>query len=360
METTRYHVLAFAMAAGIAGSAMPACAETLKIIVHSGMPPVTTQVKTMESFFFPEIDKRLKASGKDFKVQWTRAWAQSLAKMEESFEATEEGIGHIGLIPWVVEPSKLPLEVVAFYLPFTSLDAALTGKAISHLHKVIPEMDAQFTKHNQVHLVTLPSENYHLATKFPVTKLEDLKAKKIGSTGVLANLLKGSGATIVFSNMTQAYTSIRNGVYDGYPISYNLSFPYKVYEAAPYFTIVDYAAPAGSGLSMNKTMWDKLPPHAKKIFKDVAEETSGVYLKAGQVATTRFEGIMRKKGLKVHVLPPDERKRWAAAMPNVGKEWADSMEKRGLPGKKVVQEFMKYIRENGGEKDILRHWDKEL
>ncbi|MGE3246463.1 MAG: TRAP transporter substrate-binding protein DctP [Beijerinckiaceae bacterium] len=360
MKRAALFAVATALAAGLVATHSPSRAETLKIIVHSGMPPVTTQVRTMESFFFPEIDKRLKASGKDFKVQWTKAWAQSLAKMEESFEATEEGIGHIGLIPWVVEPAKLPLEVVAFYLPFTSLDAALTGRAIAHLHKVVPEMDQQFTKHNQVHLVTLPSENYHLATKFKVTKLEDLKGKKIGTTGVLANLLKGSGATVVFSNMTQAYTSLRNGVYDGYPISYNLSFPYKVYEAAPYFTIVDYAAPAGSGLSMNKTIWDKMPPHAQKIFKDVAEETAMVYLKAGQAATTRFEGIMRKKGLKVHVLPPEERKRWAAAMPNVGKEWAESMEKRGLPGKKVVREFMKYIRENGGEKDILRHWDKEL
>lgn len=335
-------------------------AETMKIIFHSAMPPVTTQVRTMEKFFIPEIDKRLKASGKDFKVQWTRAWGQTLAKMPESFEATEEGIGHIGLIPWVIEPSKLPLEVVAFYLPFVTTQPGLTADAIAHLHKVIPEMGQQFTKHNQVHLVTLATDTYNLATRFPVKTLEDLKGRKIGTTGVLANLLKGTGATVVFSNMTQAFTSLRNGVYEGYPITYNLSFPYKVYEAAPYYTLVEYGAPAGSGLSMNKTIWDKLPDHAKKIFKDVAEETGKVYLKNALAARDRFRKLMLKKGLKEQTLSPEERKRWAAALPNVAKEWADSMEKRGLPGKKVVQEFMAYVRKHGDEKEILRHWDKEL
>ena len=324
------------------------------------MPPVTVQVKTIEKFFIPEINKRLAASGKDFKIRWQKAWAQSLAKMPEAFEATEEGIGDIGMIPWVIEPSKLPLEVVSFYLPFVSTKPDLTMRAIGHLHKVIPEMGQQFTKHNQVHLVTLPSGVYHLATNFKVNTIEDLKGKKIGSTGVLANLLKGTGATIVFSDMTQAFTSLRNGVYDGYPISISLAFPYKVYEAAPFYTLVNYAAPSGSGLSINKKTWDKLPPHAQKILKDVSEETALVYLKAALEAENKFMGIMKKKGMKVSSLTPEQRKKWAAAMPNIAKDWAENMEKRGLPGKKVVREFMSFIRKNGGEKDILRNWDKEL
>ncbi len=38
--------------------------------------------------------------------------------------------------------------------------------------------------------------------------------------------------------------------------------------------------------------------------------------------------------------PAAERKCWAMRLPNLAKEWADRMEKRGLPGRKVVKTFM--------------------
>ena len=49
--------------------------------------------------------------------------------------------------------------------------------------------------------------------------------------------------------MNQSYTNIKNGVYEGYPIGVILSFVYKTYSAAPYFTRVDFGPTITSGIT---------------------------------------------------------------------------------------------------------------
>ena len=46
-----------------------------------------------------------------------------------------------------------------------------------------------------------------------------------------------------------------------------------------------------------------------------------------------------------------------AALPEIAKEWADSLEQKGLPGRKVMRTYLAALRE-GGEKP-LRDWKVE-
>jgi hypothetical protein len=45
----------------------------------------------------------------------------------------------------------------------------------------------------------------------------------------------------------------------------------------------------------------------------------------------------------VATLTPAEREAWAAATATVEKQWVDNLEKRGLPGKRVLEEYKKYM-----------------
>ena len=65
--------------------------------------------------------------------------------------------------------------------------------------------------------------------------------------------------------MLQSYTNIKNGVYDGYPISEPLAFVYKTWSAAPYFTKVDFGPTPTQAITFNKDTWKKLPEYAQKI-----------------------------------------------------------------------------------------------
>ena len=44
-------------------------------------------------------------------------------------------------------------------------------------------------------------------------------------------------------------------------------------------------------------------------------------------------------------------------MPNVAKQWAEGLEAKGIPGKKILATYMDEMR--AANQPIMRHWDKE-
>lgn len=360
VETTTIGTLGFGIAFWAALAALPAHGETMKLTAVGAPPPVVLPVKVTKEYFIPEVNRRLAESGKDFKIEWTEAYSQSLAKFTEVLEAVEEGIGHLGVNIWVFEGSKLPLENVSFYVPFGISDEVSMTNVMRNLHEKIPEMDEAFHEYNQVHLVSWGSDPYQLATKFPVTKWEDLKGHKLGSSGTMGQFFRNTGASVVTSSMADAYTSIRSGVYEGYPAAIALIYPYKMHQAAKYITKVNFGATAGSGLTVNRDTWEALPAHAKTIFREVARETALRYSKEADQRETKFEALIKKQGGVVSVLSNEERKRWAFNLPNIAKEWAERLDERGEPGTKLLKAYMDELRAlPEGSKEIVRHWDRE-
>jgi TRAP-type C4-dicarboxylate transport system substrate-binding protein len=68
--------------------------------------------------------------------------------------------------------------------------------------------------------------------------------------------------------------------------------------------------------------------------------------------------VMQKGGAKISTLPEEERLRWAKAMPNLAKTWVEAAEKRGQPGKAIMEEYMAAMRAAGAKP--ARDWDKGL
>ncbi len=60
---------------------------------------------------------------------------------------------------------------------------------------------------------------------------------------------------------------------------------------------------------------------------------------------------------KNFVLPREEQVKWANAMPNIAKEWAERADKDGLPGTKALAAYMDELRKAGAKP--VRDWDKK-
>ena len=334
-----------------------AAAETMKITVVAAAPPQVTNVKVTKEKFIPEVNKRLAASGKDFKVEWTEAYSQTLAKFNEVFETVEDGIAQVGIILKNFEESRLPLEQYMYMVPFMRHSGEQMSAIDTTLHDTIPEMKAQYDRANQVFIISGATISTQLFTNFPATKVEDLKGRKLGASGAMGHWLRGTGAVIVTASMLQSYTDIKNGVYDGYPISSTLAFAYKTYEAAPYMWHVDFGTSATSTLTVNKAAWAKFPQHFKDIFVDVAKNWSLWQIQHDEATDKQQRELMMKKGFKITEMAPAERRRWAMLMPNIAQEWADGVEKDGQPGRKVLKAYMDEVRKLNVE--IARQWDRE-
>jgi TRAP-type C4-dicarboxylate transport system substrate-binding protein len=334
-----------------------ASAEVVKLTIVAAPPPAVSPVKAAKERFVPEVNRLLAASGRDFRIEWTEAYSQSLAGFNEVFEAVEEGIAHVGVVLKQFEESKLPLEQYMYMVPFMRHTGRQMIQVDANLHAKIPEMKAQYDKHNQVFLVSGPSAPQQMISNFPIRTVDDLKGRKIGASGAMGHWLRGTGAVIVTAAMTQSYTDIKNGVYDGYPMAITLAFPYRTYEAAPYLTMVDFGVLASSTLTVHKPTWAKLPQHAREALMAAAGQWPYWMLELDEGNEAKWTEAMVKKGLKIGEVSPAERRRWAMQMPNIAQEWAAALEKDGHPGRRVVGAYMDEVRALGVE--IARHWDRE-
>jgi TRAP-type C4-dicarboxylate transport system substrate-binding protein len=342
---------------GLLATGHPAFGETLRLTIVAAAPPHVTYVKAAKEKWIPEVNRRLAASGKDFRIEWTEAYSQSLAKFTEVFETVEEGIAHVGLILKNFESSKLPLEQVTSIAPFGQFSMEQMVEIDRAMREKVPALNKAYEKYNQIFLASGVSLSQQFFTAFPVKTVDDLKGRKIGASGAFGQWLQGTGAVVVPSSMANSHTDIRNGVYEGYPMNEILAFAYKTYQVAPYLTRVEFGPSNVSGVTINRDTWEKLPDFVQKIFIETVRQYPHWIIEYEQDSLKKFMGIMQKAGLKVYEMPDEERRRWAAMMPNIAKEWAERQEERGLPGREVLNAFMGELRARNIK--IAREWDKK-
>jgi TRAP-type C4-dicarboxylate transport system substrate-binding protein len=345
-----------AAAVAVVLTAAPLAAQTIKLTVVGAPPPTIAAVGLSKSFFVPEVTKRAAAADPNLKIEWTEAYSQTLAKFTEVLETVEEGVAHVGLLLTNFEEAKLPLEQYAALIPFGP-DGPQMLEIDRRVRAKVPQMEATYLKYNQVVLAHSVAASNQMFTKFPLQKVDDLKGRKIGASGTLGHVMRGTGAVIVTANMAQSYTDIANGVYEGYPISESLAFPYKTYQAASYYAKLDFGGTMIPALTVNKKTWDAFPETMRKIVQEVATEWQGLLLKTDMDRVQTSLDAMKKDGLKVIEFPTSERTRWAKMMPNTAKEWAQGLDKKGEPGMKVLTAFMDELRASGYP--VVRNCDKE-
>lgn len=315
------------------------------------LPPLAL----LAEWWVPEVTKRAQAA--NIKINWKEAYAGSLLKPTMVLEGTRDGITDVGFEPTIFHPDKLPLEQVSFVTPFTTSNVVQVGKAMEHLHRTIPEYTAQYDKYNVVRLAGSSYDSYELFTTTPVKTFDDLKGKKIATAGAALQWLRGTPAAPVQSNMMLYYNSAKTGVIDGFIIFPSAVKGMKYPEAAPNLTIVGFGAQYAAALLVNKNSWAKLPPALQKIMRETAEEWSA---KAdAMMQSLGDEGIQATPSFpngQVFRFDRAEQTKWASAMPNIAKEWAERLDKQGLPGSKALAAYMTEVRKAGVSP--VRDWDK--
>jgi TRAP-type transport system periplasmic protein len=351
--------VACAIGAALAASAAHAQQQEISLTVAAGQPLRAMKPLAMVSeFFIPEVEKRIKAANLPIKINWKEAYAGSLLKPTFVLKGVQDGIADIGFEPTIFHPDKLPLEQISFVTPFSTSDVVLVGKTIDKLHATFPEYRAQYDKFGVLRLAGSSYDSYELFTTFEVKGFDDIKGKKIATAGAALQWLRGTGATPVQSNMTLYYNNAKTGVIDGF-IIFPSSIPGMKYpEAAPYVTKVGFGAQYASALIVNKGVHAKLPAALQQILREAGQAWTAaadkVQLDAGNAG---YASVPQFSGGKTFDLPRTEQSKWASAMPNIAKEWAERSDKEGLPGSKVLAAYMDELR-NAGAKPV-RDWDKQ-
>ncbi|MBE7461505.1 MAG: C4-dicarboxylate TRAP transporter substrate-binding protein [Zoogloeaceae bacterium] len=330
-----------------------AAAETIKMTVATGHPPVFLWVKLLDEQFIPEVDKRLAASGRH-KIEWTKAYGGTLAKLGSESLAVRDGIADLAFISTIFEAARFPLQNVSYFAPFGSSDLFLVTKVTSELLNSIPAMREAWTKSNLVYLGGASLETYQVWSNFPIKSVDDLKGKKFSMAGPSANWIKNTGAVPVAGTLNTYYEDIKSGVSDGAFTFASGAASAKLVEVAPYITRANIGAMYAGGLAINKKRFDKMPPEVQQVIREAGANYAASFAKAqSELASKQMEAMVRA-GAKVYELPESERKRWVELLPPIGKTWAAEMQAQGLPGGEVLRGYMEGLKQGGAQ--VPRDW----
>jgi TRAP-type C4-dicarboxylate transport system substrate-binding protein len=354
--TSRFVRCLIAMLAMPLGARAADDGNVINLTIASSHSTGLAWVGVMHTVVVPESNKRLEAIGSPYRIRWTEAYGGSLYKYGETLEAVEIGLTDVGWVGTLWELSKMPLQNVTYYVPFTTNDYHMIFEIMNNLHRTIPAMADAWTAQNQKFLGANALDSYHLLTNFPVDSVDDLRGRKILAPGPAAAWLEGTGAVAVDGGLTTYYTQIQTGVADGVLTILTGVPAYRIHEVAPYITLVGLGGQVSGSLSINLDTWNRLPADVQKVLTDLGPEYSRGVAADLDARYERGLAAMQQDGAVITTLPEHEKLAWLSGMPNIAMRWAEATEARGIPAGDVVRAYMNAVRERGGQP--LRDWDR--
>lgn len=332
----------------IAGAVSPAIAqETIRLRIASGHAAANTYVNLMQSFFVPQVTKRV-AERTKHKVEFVEGYGGAMVKVADTLEGVQSGIIDIGGYCFCFEPSNLPLHAFQVMLPFGTMDPVVSLKVARAVYDKVPYMSKVLEDKYKQKLIALIADNgYNLGTNFEWNTVADIKGQKIAGAGLNLKWLEFAGATPVQSSLPDAYTSMQTGVYNGWIMFPSAWVNFKLYEVGKFYTEIGFGAITWHGLTVNSARWSKLPKEVQDIILEVAKEYEA---KTGTVNAENYPkqiAELKARGVNVRQLPDKVRLDWAQSLAAWPAQKAKELDAAGLPGTQVLEIALKAAEDNG-------------
>jgi TRAP-type C4-dicarboxylate transport system substrate-binding protein len=348
---------AVVIAAGLALGPGVRAQETVPLTVIDAYAPTSLWVRVFIDHFIPMVDERLAAAGR-YEVDWNLAFGGTVAKTGGVLEALQYGLADIGIITTPFHPDKVPFFNISYVTPLVTADVGLVARTVNELVERYPELTEQWTSYRQVFLTAAGSiDTYQLLLASPIESLNDVAGRKIAGVGANLRYVQGLGAAAVSSNLGDFYNNVATGLTDGMIVWPEAAVAYKLYEVAPFMIDAQLGAVTSKVITVNERTWRLLPDEVRRTLAETAID----YRDALARETDRRSELSRREfeahGGRIVGLTAEQRAEWAASLPNMAQEWAEDLERRGLPGRQILADYMDIMRANN--QPIVRHWDRE-
>jgi C4-dicarboxylate-binding protein DctP len=329
--------------------------EVVPLTAVSGYPPTALWIETFLTSFIPEADRQLAAT-ENYQIDWNTPFG-SVAKPGGAFESVQYGLADIGIITTSFHSDKIPFYNLSYVTPFVTTDMGLVVRTVSDLHERYPAIKAQWQDYRQVYLVTAGLvDTYQAVMNQPINKIDDFRGLKMSGVGMNLRYFEGLGAVAVSSGLADFYNNIASGLTDGAIVWPEAIVSFKLYEVGPYLVDARLGAVSSVALTANQRTWQRLPEEvqhalfaAAEVYRDdLAQET----VRRSALAMETFAA----QGGTIVSLSEQQRRAWAATVPDLANAWVADIESRGLPGRELLNDYMDAMRAN--DQPIMRQWDR--
>ena len=325
-----------ALASAMVATALPAAAQEVTLKFHHIWPP---QAMAPVRVIGPWCDKIKAESNGRMACQLLPAMSGG-GTPPQLVDRVKDGVDDLTITLPGYTAGRFPAMEV-FELPFMTNSAEVAAAAAwDYLQKyALPEFPGTKVLATWVH-----DEGYIHTASRQVKTLDDFKGLKMRAPTRQTNkLLARLGATPVGMPVTGVADAISKGTIDGFALPWEVIPAFKLHEMVKFHTQTDPARPAlysaGFVFAMNQARYDSLPADLKKVI----DNNSGAVLsrQIGRIwdeSQAAGRKAAEARGNTILTISVAETDRWIAASAPIYDEWVADMDKRGLPGKQLLQE----------------------
>lgn len=259
--------------------------------------------------------------------------ASTLTRPQQTYIAVAKGVADIGMTAIAYSRGRFPvLEAIDLPMGYTS---GVQATAIAN--QVLETFDPEELHNTEVIYLHAHGPGIIHTRNKPVHMLEDLKGLKIRGTGTSGEVIAALGGTPVGQSMAETYQMLQRGVVDGsaHPVEANNGW--KLGEVAKYM-IQNFSSGYTTTFAvfMNQKKWRCLTPEQQEIIIAINAEYAVKHGKAWDEADKKGMAFFLSKGGTVISQTEEESKRWAEKSSLILEDYIQSVAKRGIDGKAVV------------------------
>jgi len=265
----------------------------------------------------------------------------------------------MGTVVNVLEPGRYPLtEVVS--LPFIAPSSTIASLVAWHLHEQFPEWQAQFPAEVKVlsHFVSASSQ-IHTVDK-PIKSVADLEGMKVMALNAWGiKVLEKVGAIPQQVLIADIYGGLEKGMAEGVLCPLTTVRTTNVSEVAKHHTVINLNYDMFT-IPINGGVFEKLPAELQQIIVDesgakLAEDAG----KAMDESALIDSNWMIEQGATFHQLPEAEMAKLTEMVMPIQEDWVAEMEAKGLPGRAILEEALRYSDELAAQGKFVPEYPTE-
>lgn len=270
-----------------------------------------------------------------------------LSPPKETLDGIKAGMYEATMFAAAYHPAKVPLHRI-MELPFISPgenSEILLMQYAMHEH---PAFKKELLRWGAVPLIPAAIPTYHLMGNKAIRSVEDFKGVRVRIGGDIAKVLRKFGAVPTMVPAPQTYEALSRGTVDLVGLAYTFAYgSFKIHEVSKYMNIPMTLGVVCGPVVASKTAYDALPKEFKKIHRVWYDQSPYVYAAEYAKVDRKWESIFKKK-LQYIQFPASERAKLVARAQPVYDAWVAEMEKKRLPGKEVMEYYLKKRKEISG------------
>ena len=343
--TSKLRMVRVAAAALTLLGAISAQAQEVVLKLHHMWPTVAMGHKRVVE---PWCEAIAKDSGNRMRCQVLPAMTGG-GSPAQLVDRVKDGVDDVVLTLPGYTPGRFPI-MEALELPFMSNNAEMASAAAWDFYQKYGTQEFAGTK---VLATWVHDPGFVSTSGKPIQKMADFRGQKIrAASRQSSKLLARLGATPVGLPIPAVADAMTKGTIDGYLTAWEIIPSFKLHEVSKYHTEIDPSRPsmftAGFIFAMNQAKYDSLAADLKKVIDAhsgaALSRTIGRYW---DEATPVGQKSAKDRGNTFIQISAEETDRWIKASAPLYDEWVADMDKRGLPGKQMLQDARDMIKKYG-------------